>query len=179
MLRVVVGGLLMAHGSQKLFGWFGGHGLAGTGGWMESMGMRPGKLWAALAGLGEFGGGLLLLLGFLTPLGSIAVISVMAMAWLKAHLGKPIWAQEGGAELPLVNVAAALALALAGPGEYSLDAALGIALPSWLVAIVAIFAAVTVIAGAMMRPPQTATTEQETEELEREPIDLSASRRAA
>src|SRR6266545_3668574 len=116
VLRLVVGGLLMGHGSQKLFGWFGGQGLTGVGGWMESMGLRPGKLWATIAGLGEFGGGLSLLLGFLNPLGSIAILSVMVMAWAKVHWGKPIWSDKGGAELPLTNMAAALAVAFAGPG---------------------------------------------------------------
>lgn len=152
LVRVVVGGLLMGHGSQKLFGWFGGYGLAGVGGWMESMGLRPGRTWAAVAGLGEVVGGALLLLGLLNPLGSIAILSVMAMAWVKVHWGKPIWVDKGGVELPLTNMAAVLAVALAGPGAYSLDKVLGIALPAWLVAVVAIGAALSVIAGAAMRP---------------------------
>ena len=152
LVRVVVGGLLMGHGAQKLFGWFGGHGLAGTGGWLESMGMRPGWIWATTAGLGEFGGGLLLALGFLSPLGSIMIVAVMAMAWAKTHWGKPIWVTEGGAELPLVNMAAALAIALGGPGRISVDHALGIRTPFWLVALVAAGAAASVVLGAMMKP---------------------------
>ena len=152
ILRLIVGGLLMGHGAQKLFGLFGGAGLGGTGGWLASTGLRPGPLWALFAGLGEFGGGLLLLLGFLNPLGSIGIVAVMAMAWAKAHWGKPIWVSEGGAELPLTNAAAALAVALAGPGAYSLDSALGLSLPVWLVAVVAVVVAVTVVAGIAMRP---------------------------
>ena len=74
VLRVVVGALLVGHGGQKLFGWFGGHGLRGTGMWLESLGLRPGSLWAPMAGLSELGGGALMLLGFLNPLGPIAVM---------------------------------------------------------------------------------------------------------
>ncbi len=132
VLRVVLGLLLAGHGSQKLFGWFGGHGLQGTGGFMESLGLRPGQPWAALAGLSEFGGGVLTVLGFLNPLGPLGIIGAMAMATRKVHWGTPIWATEGGAELPVTNTAAAMALMLNGPGKYSLDRALGIRLPGWL-----------------------------------------------
>lgn len=152
VLRLVVGGLLMGHGSQKLFGWFGGHGLAGTAGWLESIGLRPGKPWALLAGLAEFGGGLLLALGLLNPLGPIGIIAVMATAWAAAHAGKPIWVTSGGAELPLTNMAAALAIALAGPGVYSLDAGFGIHVPAVLTGIVALAAAVGVAAAAWRGP---------------------------
>src|SRR5947209_6325586 len=126
--RLVLGLLLAGHGSQKLFGWFGGHGLQGTGGFMESLGLRPGQLWAALAGLSEFGGGVLTVLGFLNPLGPLGVIGAMAMAAKKVHWSTPIWATEGGAELPVTNLAAAMALMLNGPGKYSLDRTLGIRL---------------------------------------------------
>ncbi|MDB5080633.1 MAG: DoxX family protein [Chloroflexi bacterium] len=133
ILRLVVGGLMAGHGSQKLFGWFGGYGIKGTSGWLETLGLKPGKPWAYLAGGSEFGGGMLLLLGFLTPLGSFSVIGAMGMAWAKAHKGKPIWVTSGGAELPLINIAAGTALALTGPGKYSLDKVLGIKLPRWMV----------------------------------------------
>ncbi len=176
LLRLVVGGLLIGHGAQKLFGWFGGHGLAGTGMWLQSMGMRPGPFWAMMAGGGEFVGGLLIALGFLNPVGSIAVIAAMAMAWIKAHAGKPIWVTEGGAELPLVNIAVALAVALAGPGYYSLDHQLGISLPAALVALVAIGAAATVLIGAMMRPAEAPATREVPREEEEESERL---RRAA
>jgi putative oxidoreductase len=131
LLRLTVGSLLAGHGSQKLFGSFGGHGLHGTGGMMESMGYKPGHVWAGLAGAGEFGGGLLTALGFLSPLGSLGSISVMVTATLKAHWGKPVWVTSGGAELPLINIAAAGAIALAGPGRYSLDRLFGIRVPRW------------------------------------------------
>ena len=132
VFRAALGLLLAGHGAQKLFGWFGGHGLQGTSGFMESLGLRPGQPWAVLAGLSEFGGGMLTILGFLNPLGPLGVIGSMAMATTKVHWGVPIWVTEGGAELPVTNMAAATALMLNGPGKYSLDRALGTRLPAWL-----------------------------------------------
>lgn len=132
VLRLVVGGLLAGHGAQKLFGWFGGYGLEGTSGWLESIGLQPGRRWAILAGASEFGGGLLTALGFLNPLGPVGMIGAMLMATRKVHWGNPIWVTSGGAELPVVNMAAASAVAIAGPGRLSVDGALGIRLPAWL-----------------------------------------------
>ena len=80
VLRAIAGSLMLGHGAQKLFGWWGGHGLEGTSGWLESLGLRPGRPWAILAGLSEFGGGVLSLLGLLNPLGPLGVIGSMAMA---------------------------------------------------------------------------------------------------
>src|SRR5919204_3486187 len=119
ILRLALGALMAGHGAQKLFGWFGGHGLQGTAGWLESMGLRPGRQWALLAGLSEFGGGVLTLLGFLNPLGPLAAIGAMGMATAKVHWGKPIWVTSGGAEFAITNAAIALALGLAGPGDFS------------------------------------------------------------
>ncbi len=132
LLRLAFGGLLAGHGAQKLFGWFGGYGLQGTSGWLESMGLRPGRPWAILAGLSEFGGGLLTLLGFLNPLGPVGFIGSMLMATRKVHWGNPIWVTSGGAELPVLNMAAATAVAISGPGKFSLDRLLGIRLPAWV-----------------------------------------------
>jgi putative oxidoreductase len=129
IVRLVVGGLLAGHGAQKLFGWFGGSGLEGTAGWLESLRLRPGTLWARIAGGSEFGGGLLTALGFLNPLGPIAAIGVMSMAWAKVHLGNPVWGTKGGAELPLTNIAVLSAVALAGPGKLSIDSLHGIRIP--------------------------------------------------
>src|SRR2546428_13481754 len=98
ILRLVMGGLLVGHGSQKLFGWFNGPGLKGTAGFLESLGLKPGMLWAIGASAGEFGGGMLTALGFLHPLGPFGKIGAMTMAIAKAHWGKPIWASQGGAE---------------------------------------------------------------------------------
>ncbi len=110
ILRLTVGGLLAGHGSQKLFGWFSGPCLKGTAGWLESMGLKPGTPWATAASASEFGGGVLTTLGFLHPLGPFGTIGAMIMATVKAHWGKPIWASKGGAELPVINMATALAL---------------------------------------------------------------------
>jgi putative oxidoreductase len=125
---LVVGLLVAGHGAQKLFGWFKGHGIAGVAGWLASMGFRPGRLWALLAGGSEFGGGLLFALGFLSPLGSLGIAAVMLTTIAKIHWPK-VWATEHGMELPLTNVAAAVAVGIAGPGAYSLDARWGTALP--------------------------------------------------
>jgi putative oxidoreductase len=122
----VVGGLFMGHGSQKLFGWFGGHGLEGTGGFMSSIGYRPGRRMALVGGLVEFVGGLLLALGFLTPLGAVLIVGQMAAATLAVHIDKGLWNQNGGYEYPLVLAVVALAVTFAGPGTISVDSALGI-----------------------------------------------------
>jgi putative oxidoreductase len=131
-LRLTTGGLLAGHGAQKLWGAFGGYGVEGTAGWLESLGLKPGKTWAYAAGLGEFLGGASMALGLLTPLGSIGAFGPMITAWLVAHRGKPIWVTAGGAELPLTNMAVQTALILAGPGAYSLDHALGVRVPKTL-----------------------------------------------
>jgi putative oxidoreductase len=132
ILRLTLGALLTGHGFQKLSRRFGGGGLAGTAAWLDSIGLRPGQRWAPLAAGTEFGGGLLTLLGFLNPLGPLGIVSAMTMATATVHWGRPIWVAAGGAELPVTNMAIASALALAGPGRCSLDAALGIRLPRWL-----------------------------------------------
>lgn len=124
ILRVVVGLVVAAHGAQKLFGWFGGHGLRGTAGWLESLGFRPGQVHASLTGLAEFGGGLLLALGFLTPLGAAAVIGVMAVAIAAVHASNGFFNTNGGFEFNLTLMAAAVALAFTGPGGWSIDYAL-------------------------------------------------------
>ena len=157
ILRLTMGGLLAGHGSQKLFGWFSGPGLKGTAGWLESLGLQPGTPWATVAAASEFGGGTLTALGLLHPLGPIGTMGGMVMATAKAHWGKPIWATQGGAELPVINLAIALALTLTGPGRFSLDQVLGIRLPRVLVVAVAIVEAVLVIIGIMSRPTPAPT----------------------
>jgi putative oxidoreductase len=125
VLRVVVGGLFAAHGAQKLFGAFGGHGPAGTGQFFEALGLKPGERHARLAGLAEFGGGLLLVLGLLTPLGAAAIIGTMTVAVLTVHAPKGWQNTEGGYEYNVVLAVAAFALAAASPGAWSFDHALG------------------------------------------------------
>lgn len=124
--RLVLGLAISAHGAQKLFGWFGGYGLNGTGGFLESIGFRPGRLFALAAGLAEFGGGVLTALGFLGPLGPALIILVMMVALLTVHLPHGFFAQSNGIELNVAYIAGALALASAGPGVYSLDYILGL-----------------------------------------------------
>lgn len=156
ILRAVLGLLLAGHGSQKAFGWFNGPGIEGTSGFLGTLGLRPGRPWAYLASLSEFGGGVLTVLGFLNPLGPLGVIGSMAMAWATAHRGQPIWATEGGAELPLTNIAAATAIMLNGPSKYSFDRALGIRLPGWLVPLGLVAIALSVIygVGGEASPPE-------------------------
>jgi putative oxidoreductase len=158
-LRLTTGGLLAGHGAQKLFGSFGGYGLDGTAGWLESLGLRPGKTWALMAGGGEFASGVMMSLGFLHPLGAISSVGPMAMAWAVAHAGKPIWVTSGGAELPLTNLAVATAVGLAGPGRYSLDEALGIKVPTSVVVGASIAVAAGVMVGLMTR--QVSPAEEE------------------
>jgi putative oxidoreductase len=131
-LRGVTGGLLVGHGSQKLFGSVDGPGPEGTAQFLEGLGLRPGRPWAALAGQAEFGGGVLTLTGFLNPLGPLATVGLMATAALTQHRGKPIWATLGGAELPLINMTAAATLNLTGLGALSLDRAFHVRLPRWV-----------------------------------------------
>jgi putative oxidoreductase len=120
LLRLGVGGTLFAHGSQKLFGWFGGHGIEGTAGAMEGMGFKPGTPSAIAAGLGEAGGGTLILLGLATPLAGSAAAGTMATA-ASVHTENGFFAMNGGYELPAVLGLSAASLAVSGAGRYSLD----------------------------------------------------------
>ncbi len=121
ILRLAVGGFFIGHGTQKLLGWFGGHGLDGTGQFFEQLGLRPGKRHATAAGLAEAGGGTLLVLGAATPLASSVLIATMLTAIQRVHLSKGPWAADGGYEYNVVLIAAALALAETGPGAPSID----------------------------------------------------------
>ena len=126
-LRVFFGAALMAHGAQKLFGWFNGPGIAGFAGWLGSMGIRQPKLAATMAAVSEFFGGLLFAAGLLTPLAALLLVSVMFTAIATVHWKAGFFAADGGYEFNLAIIVAALAVVLAGPGEFSLDAALDIA----------------------------------------------------
>jgi len=126
VLRLVVGLLFAGHGAQKLFGWFGGHGLRQTGGFFASIGYRPGLPMALLAGLAEFGGGLLFAAGLFVPAAALVLCGVMASAIAGVHWPKGVWNQNGGFEFPLLMGTAAFAVAAIGPGKLSLDHALGI-----------------------------------------------------
>jgi putative oxidoreductase len=132
-LRVVVGLLFVGHGSQKLFGAFGGHGIEGTGQFFEQLGMRPGRRNAFAAGVAEALGGALLVLGLLTPLAAAMLIAVMVVAIATVHASKGVWSTEGGYEYNLVLATVAFAIACIGAGHWSLDNALNLGLhgESW------------------------------------------------
>lgn len=122
-IRLTLGLVMAAHGAQKLFGWFGGYGLEGTGGWFEStLGLSPGIFWAALTGAGEFFGGLLVLLGLGTRLAALNLAVVMLVAITQVHLGAFFLPE--GMEYPLTLLGVSLALVVSGGGSLSLDALL-------------------------------------------------------
>jgi len=121
VIRVVFGLIFAAHGAQKLFGWFGGYGIAGTGGWLESVGYRPGRTFATLLGLTEFVAGLLLALGLLGTVGPALIVAVMIVAMITVHWKNAFFVSTNGVEHPLMFAIAAIGLALIGPGQYSLD----------------------------------------------------------
>ena len=124
VLRVPVGIILVAHGAQKLFGWFGGYGLEGTGQFMSSLGLEPGYLMALLAGSAEFFGGLALILGLLTRPAALVSAFTMVVALFSAHIGNGLFMSNNGYEYALTLLAATLALAIQGAGTLSLDSAL-------------------------------------------------------
>ena len=125
ILRLTVGLTLAAHGTQKLFGWFGGPGLDATGQFFEMIGFLPGRRHALMAGLAETEGGILLALGLLTPVAAALVFSVMLVAAVTVHIKKGFFAQNGGYEYTLVLSIAALTVAFTGPGSLSIDALVG------------------------------------------------------
>ena len=121
LLRLAVGGFFVGHGTQKLFGWFGGHGLDATAKGFESLGMRPGKRHAIAAGAAEAGGGALLVAGAATPVAASVLTATMLTAINRVHLKNGPWSSNGGYEYNVVLIAAALALAETGPGPLSVD----------------------------------------------------------
>jgi len=123
-VRLVLGALFVGHGTQKLLGWFGGHGLDGTAGFFESLGLRPGRQHAIAAGASEAGGGALLAMGLATPAAAAAITGVMATAIRTVHAPNGPWVSEGGWEYPAVIIATVALITELGPGPVSLDAAL-------------------------------------------------------
>ncbi|SDD22394.1 putative oxidoreductase [Geodermatophilus telluris] len=159
--RLLIGGLFVGHGTQKLLGWFGGPGRAGTEGMMEALEMRPAKVHATLAGATETAAGALLAAGLATPLAASAITGVMTTAIRKVHLPNGPWNANGGWEYNAVLIGAVTALAETGPGELSLDHALGIERrgPAWALAALATGVAtsfLTVELGRRGRPGVTA-----------------------
>jgi putative oxidoreductase len=158
-LRLTVGGLFMGHGLQKLLGWFGGYGIEGTGGFFESIGLRPGKANAIAAGVSETAGGAMLAAGAATPLAASTLIATMLTAINRVHLKNGPWVTNGGYEYNLVLIAAVTALVEVGPGPLSVDAALGKEVhgPGW--ALAALLAGAAGAAGAhyiaeSQKPPE-------------------------
>jgi putative oxidoreductase len=159
--RLVLGTLMAAHGSQKLFGWFGGYGLTGTGGFFEGLGFKPGRLFAATAALGEVASGVLVALGLLGPVGPAVMLAVMIVAAISVHWRNGLFATTNGIELTLLYATAALSLALTGPGSYSADALLGLS-SLWtpgttaLVVVAGVLGGVANLALRRPSPPPTA-----------------------
>ena len=123
-VRIPVGIIFFAHGAQKLFGWFGGYGLEGTGQWMDSIGLHPGALLALLAGGAEFVGGLALLLGLLVRPASAVLAFTMLVAIFSAHISKGLFLSNGGYEYALALLAVNASLFISGAGRFSLDSLL-------------------------------------------------------
>ena len=155
-LRLVVGLYLIGHGGQKMFGWFDGPGLRGASGMFTMLGFRPAAFWAIVAAGGELAGGLLLVLGFLNPLGELAIAASMAVATLAVHGSKGPWALKGGYELPLTDFVVVVALGLIGPGRYSLDALLSTNLPPILDGLLIVLTVLAVVVALVTRRPQAA-----------------------
>jgi putative oxidoreductase len=157
ILRLMVGALFIGHGTQKLFGWFGGSGIDGTAAFMGSVGYRDGRRAALVLGLTETVSGALLVLGFLTPLAVAAIVGVMLSAMLTVHWRNGLWNTNNGIELPLVYAVAVSVLGFTGPGRISLDGALDFGLHGPEVGIVALGIGVgaALLALALRRPEPT------------------------
>ena len=160
ILRLGIGLIIAAHGAQKLFGVWGGPGMAKWTQSVHRLRIRPAQPWAWVAALSEFGGGLLLALGLLSPLGSLAIIGAMVVAIATVHLSKGFWAGKGGFEFNLALITGAAALAFTGPGPYSIDNALGIHLPepvSLIAGTIALIVGVTVTLASRSPQPDAQT----------------------
>jgi putative oxidoreductase len=169
--RVTIGLLFFGHGAQKLFGWYGGGGLEGTAQGFESLGLRPGRRHAVAAGASEAGGGLLFALGFATPAAAAALCSVMITAIKTVHWEKGIWSAGGGYEYNLVLLVTVFGLTENGPGQWSVDGALG--KPRWGSA----WALAALAAGAAGSAAALAASKAESEEPAnetREPVATGA-----
>ncbi|HEY8813666.1 MAG TPA: DoxX family protein [Candidatus Dormibacteraeota bacterium] len=157
VLRVVVGLTMAGHGAQKVFGWWGGPGIKAWTEGVTRMRIRPAVPFAWLAALAELGGGLLLALGFLSPLASLAIIGTMLVAIATVHWPNGFWAAKRGYEFNLTLIAAVVAVGLAGPGTYSIDQAVGFHLPEPITFLIGIVAVVLGVAGMLaMRSPKSA-----------------------
>ncbi|HEU4782529.1 MAG TPA: DoxX family protein [Ktedonobacterales bacterium] len=153
ILRLVGGVILAAHGVQKLFGWFDGPGMVKWEQGLQAQGFKPARFWAYLNILGEVGGGLSLIFGFLTPLGAAGGVGAMVMAMGKAHWKNGFFNSKRGIEFTLAVLAIATAVGLAGPGTISLDQLFGILPSTLLFIILALVGLLVDIVGLMMTRP--------------------------
>src|ERR1700681_4529436 len=161
ILRLGIGLIVAAHGAQKLFGVWGGPGMTKWAQSVQRLRIRPAQPWAWVAALSEFGGGLLLAFGLLSPLGSLAIAGAMLVAIATVHLAKGFWAAKGGFEFNLSLIVGAAAIAFTGAGTYSLDSALGIHLPEPLSLIVGAVALVVGVGATLLsRSPKPDTQTQ-------------------
>lgn len=158
VLRLVLGLTLAAHGAQKLFGWFEGPGLAGFATNLEDLGVRPGRIWAVVSAVVEFGGGLLVALGLLTPVAALFLVGDLLIAILTVHLTRGFWNHNGGFEFPLVLIGGFIGISLIGPGSFSLDRVIRLSLPepaTWLAIVIVVL--LGVVAAAASGRVQTAS----------------------
>jgi putative oxidoreductase len=149
IMRVVAGVVLAAHGAQKLFGWFGGPGFVRTEKGFAARGFRPAWLWVTLAILGELGGGLSLVTGFLTPLGAAGAMGAMVMA-ISTHWKRGFFGVNGGYEYPLALLTMCLAIGVAGASTFSLDNLLNLQLPAPLFGLLVLAALIVDAVGIAM-----------------------------
>jgi putative oxidoreductase len=151
VLRLVLGLVLAAHGTQKLLGWFGGPGIDGFAETLERLGVRPGRTWAIISGAVELGGGLLVAGGLLTPVAALFLAGDLLVAILTIHLSRGFWNRDGGFEFPLSLIGGLIALSLVGPGPASVDHAIGLTLPepaSWLAIVIVVLLGVVAAVAA-------------------------------
>lgn len=157
ILRVVVGTTLAAHGAQKLFGWFDGPGVTKWEQGLQAQGFKPVRFWSSLSIIGEVGGGLALVFGFLTPLGAAGAFGAMLMALVKVHWKNGFFNGKRGIEFPLALMAMASAIGLAGPGTISLDNLFGIVFPyPQMFLVLAVVALLVDIIGLVITRPSAA-----------------------
>ncbi len=121
IIRAVFGLIFVGHGAQKLFGWFGGYGLKGTGGWLDSIGIKPGVMAAFVVGLFEVVGGLLFVLGLWLPVAAALIVILMLGAIISVHAKNGFWVTQNGIEYNVMIIAVAIGLALIGAGDYSIN----------------------------------------------------------
>ena len=159
IIRVMVGITLIAHGTQKLFGWFGGSGYARLTQGFRTQGYRPVWLWTSLVILGEIGGGASLAFGLLTALGAAGAVGAMVMA-IRTHWSKGFFNGKGGFEYPLALLAVSVAVGLAGPGNLSLDHLFGIILPQPLFAMLVIAALIVDVIGMLLMRSSSAASDR-------------------